>query len=459
MSQGVAVELARNEKVALFVGAHPDDIEIGAGATVARLAAQDWTVWLLILTSEQDEDIAQTRKLEALGAAQVLGVARDRVMFADFSDASLTCDGASVEQVRRLLGVHGVDPDVVFTHTYADSHKDHREANEITRATFRRRPILGFGVVNSLTRSKVHQSAFQPRIYVDVTETYGLKKHALHSHVTQKNRIDTARIDALYAEYGSSIGAEYSESFDLLIQEDSSPGRVRLALELNHSSFHKFWSTVLDNRELVIIHAAPVYRAKREGRWQSDKDREGISLLYRTFNELWEGRLPLADLSCKTSGVEAYLENEDILLSGGAVSNSITREYFNHFDGVRYVIDYTMPDYTDIRIRDRLSEESIRADYEAHQRLGTINVIRDVGILTVMPSPVNRQRAIIGCMGIHGFGTLGCFRYLTDPVLLRELVAEVDLPLAGLGYQVLIDYDIRNELPMIRPGSFHSFES
>jgi LmbE family N-acetylglucosaminyl deacetylase len=43
---------------ALFVGAHPDDIELGAGGTVARLTDAGWNVWLCILTSESDTSVA-----------------------------------------------------------------------------------------------------------------------------------------------------------------------------------------------------------------------------------------------------------------------------------------------------------------------------------------------------------------------------------------------------------------
>jgi LmbE family N-acetylglucosaminyl deacetylase len=71
--------------IALFVGAHPDDIELGAGATAARLSAQNWIVWFLVLTSEADENVAELRKLEAAKAAITLGVDPCRLLFAEYS--------------------------------------------------------------------------------------------------------------------------------------------------------------------------------------------------------------------------------------------------------------------------------------------------------------------------------------------------------------------------------------
>lgn len=449
---------ATKAPVALFAGAHPDDIEIGAGGTVARLAAAGWKVWMLILTSEADKAVAATRATEATSAGMRLGVSPDCIVLAHFTDSQLVCDGMSVEHVRRLLHDYAIQPDVVFTHTHADSHKDHRETSEIVSAVFRRKPIAGFGIVNSLTRSRSGTSAFEPRLYVDISATYDLKLEALSEHVSQHRRIYEDRIADLCSEFGSTIGSEYAEAFDLIIQDGAPPECIARIAALNDSPFHRFWSTILDGRNLVIIHAAPVWRSRLDGNWASDKDREGISLVYRAFREMWEGRAPVEDMSCKTPGIEGYTAVYDVLLSGGAVSNSVTREYFNHFPSIRYAIDYSMPNYTDIRIRDRLRDESLYASYESDGRLRLRGLVRDTGILTIMPSPLRAGRVVLGCMGIHGHGTLACFRYLTEPLLLHELSTVISLPLDKYGIQLLVDYDVKNDRPSIRSDSVHVFE-
>jgi LmbE family N-acetylglucosaminyl deacetylase len=46
--------MKRLEKTALFVGAHADDIELGAGGTVYKLRKDGWDIWFFILTFPED---------------------------------------------------------------------------------------------------------------------------------------------------------------------------------------------------------------------------------------------------------------------------------------------------------------------------------------------------------------------------------------------------------------------
>ena len=78
----------------LFIGPHPDDIEIGAGATAAKLAAAGKKVTFLILTDGRygdgfsngvkGDELAALRKEECLRSAEVLGVSD--VRFLELSD-------------------------------------------------------------------------------------------------------------------------------------------------------------------------------------------------------------------------------------------------------------------------------------------------------------------------------------------------------------------------------------
>jgi LmbE family N-acetylglucosaminyl deacetylase len=66
---------------ALFLGAHPDDIEIGSGSTRAKMAGSGWEVWACILTDEAASDVAKTRRGEARAGAIACGVPPDHVLF------------------------------------------------------------------------------------------------------------------------------------------------------------------------------------------------------------------------------------------------------------------------------------------------------------------------------------------------------------------------------------------
>ena len=105
----------------LFVGPHPDDVEIGAGATVAKLASKGKQVRFLICTDGRfglqnapegmsPAELAEERKREAVASAGVLGVTD--VRFLDYSDGGLYSKKALVRALLREIGEY--QPDVLF---------------------------------------------------------------------------------------------------------------------------------------------------------------------------------------------------------------------------------------------------------------------------------------------------------------------------------------------------------
>jgi len=110
---------------ALFAGAHPDDVELGAGGLVQRLAQRGHAVWFLVLTDEPG--CAATRRAEAVQAAAQLGVPESQVIFAGLADGHLRADRESVALVRRLVSTARITVDAVVTHSAADSHNEHAD--------------------------------------------------------------------------------------------------------------------------------------------------------------------------------------------------------------------------------------------------------------------------------------------------------------------------------------------
>ena len=100
----------------LFIGPHPDDIEIGAGATAAKLAAAGKQVSFLICldgrygmeNAPADMTIEQligVRKEEAIASARALGV--ERVTFLDFCDGGFYEVGALRGAMAQAVGESG----------------------------------------------------------------------------------------------------------------------------------------------------------------------------------------------------------------------------------------------------------------------------------------------------------------------------------------------------------------
>jgi bacillithiol biosynthesis deacetylase BshB1 len=113
----------------LAIGAHPDDVELFAGGTIARLVSKGCRIGLLDLTRGESATCGTTelRMEEARAAAGILGIP-DREGL-DLGDGDLVNSqvnrGLVVDVLRRL------QPRVVMTHHPEDRHPDHRRANEL----------------------------------------------------------------------------------------------------------------------------------------------------------------------------------------------------------------------------------------------------------------------------------------------------------------------------------------
>lgn len=120
----------------LFLGPHPDDIEIGAGATAARFAAEGKEICFLICTdgrygtdeldmSLQPEELAELRRWEARDSAAYLGVKDLR--FLDFCDGGFYSEEDLCGEIARVIG--DFQPDVIFApdpDVGSECHPDHR---------------------------------------------------------------------------------------------------------------------------------------------------------------------------------------------------------------------------------------------------------------------------------------------------------------------------------------------
>ena len=164
----------------LCVGAHCDDIEIGCGATLLRLAATfrlDVT-WLTLCSTTQRE-----AEVRASAALFLKAVRTKQVLVKDFRDGFLPAQWAAAketfESLKRLP-----DPDLVLTHEPRDRHQDHRIVSELTWNTFRNHLILEYEI------PKYDGGLGQPNLYVPVSRALAERKarHLLAAYTSQKRK-------------------------------------------------------------------------------------------------------------------------------------------------------------------------------------------------------------------------------------------------------------------------------
>lgn len=151
----------------LCLGAHSDDIEIGAGATLLTLGRRSQPVeFTWVVMSAIGERAAEAR----LGA-DLFSPGAD-VRLEEFPDGRFPMHLDGLKDVFADLG-RRLDPDVVFTHTEYDRHQDHRAVNELTWQTFRDHLILEFEI------PKFDGDLRTPNAYVEIDAETAERKSRL----------------------------------------------------------------------------------------------------------------------------------------------------------------------------------------------------------------------------------------------------------------------------------------
>jgi LmbE family N-acetylglucosaminyl deacetylase len=149
----------------LCLGAHSDDIEIGCGGTVLRLAEQypackfHWVVFTA----------AGRRETEARKAAGMFAGPQLKPVLKQLKDGFMPYIGADVKTVFENE-LKQLSPDLIFTHYGKDAHQDHRLVSELTWNTFRNHLILEYEI------PKYDGDMGQPNFFVPLTRGICEKK-------------------------------------------------------------------------------------------------------------------------------------------------------------------------------------------------------------------------------------------------------------------------------------------
>jgi LmbE family N-acetylglucosaminyl deacetylase len=130
-------------KRVLALGAHSDDIEIGCGGTLLRLADEhpDLDVtWVVFCSSAE-----RRQEAESSARAFLSSVRTSRVIVKAYRDGFLPYAGKSVkEDFEALKPV--VAPDLILTHYRDDRHQDHRAVSDLTWNTWRNHLVLEYEI-------------------------------------------------------------------------------------------------------------------------------------------------------------------------------------------------------------------------------------------------------------------------------------------------------------------------
>jgi LmbE family N-acetylglucosaminyl deacetylase len=169
-------------KRVLCLGAHSDDIEIGCGGTILRLARENPNLdirWVVFCGADENRN----REARDSAARYLQNLPQKQVDVYTFRDAFLAFDGVAVketfEQIKRSF-----QPDIVFTHFRDDRHQDHRLLSDLAWNTWRDHTILEYEIL------KYDGDLGQPNVFAPLPEVICKRKIELlmSSFPTQATR-------------------------------------------------------------------------------------------------------------------------------------------------------------------------------------------------------------------------------------------------------------------------------
>jgi len=188
------------KKRILAIGAHPDDVELGAGGAIYKHCQEGDIVRVLIMSRgergvpddklpEDKKSLKERAKAEAKGkmreletrkALATLGVADANIEVLGYPDIGVQCTRELIEKIQSKIAE--LEPDVVYTHYFEDQHTDHVGTCLATlHATRRTKTIL-------LYESPSTRSSFSPVYFVDISDCIKRKIEALREHKSQTGK-------------------------------------------------------------------------------------------------------------------------------------------------------------------------------------------------------------------------------------------------------------------------------
>jgi N-acetylglucosamine malate deacetylase 1 len=197
-------------KRVLFLGAHPDDIELGCGALLYQIAPQTEILCVTLSDNQKNPDLKKVKN-EHLQSMKVLGVPEEKIMLGPFSTRVFPDSRQDVLEYFLKLR-KDFKPDLIFTHSKQDVHQDHNTMTDEALRAFRGITVLGFDVVRS-------SYGFFPSFLVEVSEEDVNKKiEALSEYETYKDRyyFNSELTRSIMVRHGALAERPFAEGFDIL---------------------------------------------------------------------------------------------------------------------------------------------------------------------------------------------------------------------------------------------------
>ncbi len=191
----------------LCVGAHPDDIEFGCGASLSAFARQGASIHLYVSSRGEVGGNAQTRQKEQERVARTLHAS---LTWGGFEDTKLHITRDLIEAVE--VQIQRVKPDLIFTHYRMDTHQDHHSiALAVITASRYIQNVVFFETPSTID--------FTPTVFMDISQDLAAKLKLLRLHRSQvyktnipnRSILEISKSTAVYRGYQYRV--KYAEGF------------------------------------------------------------------------------------------------------------------------------------------------------------------------------------------------------------------------------------------------------
>ncbi|EAM2857310.1 PIG-L family deacetylase [Salmonella enterica] len=203
------------KKGILAFGAHPDDIELGCGASISRLANEGYYIIAIVMTAgSKGCDTIVDRHAETRAALEYLGC--HKVFLLDFED-TYTSNYIS-EMTESLINIisNQLPTDIDFVRAYTmsdlDRHQDHRAVHKASIVVCRNIPQI------LIYETPSNRLTFVPQVFeaIDIN-AFNHKIKSLSFHISQKDRtyMQASELLTLAQFRGQQAGCELCEGFSV----------------------------------------------------------------------------------------------------------------------------------------------------------------------------------------------------------------------------------------------------
>ena len=192
----------------IAIGAHPDDIEIGCGGSLAWHSSRGDNVMMVVLTNgEMGGASAHVRFKEFEKAAGILGVTSTRSL--GYSDTEIPSTHEPIAKIEAII--NDFKPERAYIPFSREIHQDHRKTSEISLSACRNLPQI------LLYEGPSTFPDFQVKYWIDISLTLDKKLKAIKIHKSQaeKEILKMDAIKSLNRFRGYQARSKYAEGFDI----------------------------------------------------------------------------------------------------------------------------------------------------------------------------------------------------------------------------------------------------